>query len=120
VNFVVDLNVATDWTGFLAGAGFTAVHWSDEGAPNATDRELLQWTAERGYVLLTADLDEAAAVAAAGNSRPGVILAPPGALTPETLGGAVLAAIHRAKSALAAGAIVTIVAGDAPARIRPL
>jgi predicted nuclease of predicted toxin-antitoxin system len=120
MNIVVDMNLCADWTGFLGGAGHTAVHWADEGAPNASDRELLQWAAERNYVVLAADLDTAAVAAASLEAKPSVILAPLRLLTPEALGSAVLGAIHQAKTALGQGAIVTIAAEEGtPAHVHP-
>jgi len=97
MNFLVDMNLSPSWAEFLSGAGFTAVHWSDEGAPNASDHELMHWAAERDYIVLTADLDFAAILAATEGHRPSVILVRNDILTPAVLGGAVLAAIHQAK-----------------------
>ena len=60
MNFLIDMNLPASWTDFLTGAGHTAVDWSDEGPPDASDHALLAWAADRDYVILTADLDLAA------------------------------------------------------------
>lgn len=120
MNFLVDMNLPPTWVDFLTGAGFTAVHWSDEGAPDAPDRALMRWAAERDYFVLNADLDFAAVLAATEGRRPSVILVRSDGLTPEALGGAVLAAIHQAGNELAAGAIVSVDAEKARLRILPL
>lgn len=52
MKFVVDMNLSPQWVGFLGGAGFDAVHWSDVGPANATDSEVLAWVAERSWILI--------------------------------------------------------------------
>ena len=118
MNFLVDMNLSASWTDFLTGAGHTAVDWSDEGPPDAPDRALLTWAADRDYVILTADLDPAALPAAA--KRPGVMILACGDLTPDALGYAVLEAIHEAGAELAKGAVVAVAGEPAPLRILPL
>jgi predicted nuclease of predicted toxin-antitoxin system len=114
------MNLSPSWVDFLTGAGFTAVHWSDEGAPDASDHVLMQWAAEREYIVLTADLDFAAILAATERQGPSVILVRNAILTPDVLGSAVLAAIHQAKKELATGAIISVDAERARLRILPL
>src|SRR6266508_1725015 len=67
---LVDMNLSPGWVNFLAEAGFEAVHWSDVGAGSAPDSELMQWAAERGFVVLTADLDFGAILATTQGRRP--------------------------------------------------
>jgi predicted nuclease of predicted toxin-antitoxin system len=120
MNILVDMNLSPTWTDFLTGAGFSAVHWSMVGAPDATDRALAVWAAERGYVVLTADLGFAALLAATGSRRPSVITIRSDLLTPESVGSAVLEAIHKAKEELADGAIISVDADRARGRVLPL
>lgn len=114
MNFLIDMNVPSSWADFLTGAGHTAVDWSDEGHPDASDRDVFAWTAERRYILLTADLDGAAALA---GPAPGVIILPCDVLTPEALGHAVLAVLHRSSAELAAGAVIAVDADPARSRV---
>jgi len=120
MNVLVDMNLSPSWVDFLTGAGFTAVHWSDEGAPNASDRAIMQWCAEREYVVLTADMDFSAILAASEGLRPSVMLVRGEILTPDGLGSAVLEAIHKTRGELAAGAIVSVDAQRARLRVLPL
>lgn len=114
MNFLIDMNLPPSWADFLAGAGHTAVEWSDEGHPDAPDRDVLAWATERHYILFTADLDADAALA---GPAPGVIILPCGVLTPEALGHAVLAAIHRSSAELAAGAVIAVDSDPARSRV---
>jgi predicted nuclease of predicted toxin-antitoxin system len=120
MNFLVDMNLSPSWVDFLSGAGFTAVHWSNEGLPTASDHVLMAWAAERDYIVLTADLDFAAILAATGRRRPSVILVRSDVLTPDVLGNAILGAIHRTKEELIAGAIVSVDIQRARLRVLPL
>jgi predicted nuclease of predicted toxin-antitoxin system len=120
MNFLIDMNLSPCWADFLNQAGFTAIHWSAVGSPNAPDRELMHWAAQREYIVLTADLDFAAILAATERRRPSVILVRSDILTPDRLGGAVLAAIQKTKEELVAGAIVSVDAERARLRVLPL
>jgi predicted nuclease of predicted toxin-antitoxin system len=120
MNFLVDMNLSPSWADFLAEAGFTAIHWSKQGPPTASDREIMRWAAERDFVVLTADLDFSAILAATDRRRPSVILLRNDILTPLALGSAVLAAINKAKDELVAGAIISLDAERARLRVLPL
>lgn len=58
------MNLSPRWVVFLVTAGWEAVHWSAVGRANAPDAEVMRWAAERGFVLLTHDLDFSAILAA--------------------------------------------------------
>jgi hypothetical protein len=64
MKFLVDMNLSPSWVSFLADAGFAAVHWSKVGRGDAPDIEVMQWAAEHDHVVLTADLDFGAILAA--------------------------------------------------------
>lgn len=105
---------------FLAEAGFEAVHWSDIGSAKAPDSELMQWAAERGYVVLTADLDFGAILAATQSSRPSVVQVRSDLLTPSAVGRMVVAGLRQARQELLEGALISVDAARARLRILPL
>ena len=117
---LVDMNLSPRWVGFLADAGFEAIHWSEVGAGNASDSEVMGWAAESGYVVLTADLDFGAILAATQRRGPSVVLLRSENLAPDVAGNMVLAAIRQAVQELADGAILSIDANRARLRILPL
>jgi predicted nuclease of predicted toxin-antitoxin system len=96
MNIAIDMNLSPDWDAFLTRAGFVAVHWSDEGPPNATDADFLHWAAENDYIALTADWDVSAQLGA-GRPKLGVVMLGSGILTPGHLGQAVLKAIQQSE-----------------------
>jgi predicted nuclease of predicted toxin-antitoxin system len=120
MKILVDMNLSPRWVGFLASAGLDAVHWSQIGAADALDVELMRWAAEHGHVILTNDLDFGAILAAAEARRPSVIQLRSDVLKPDVMGPAVLAAIHQVRQELDEGALVSIDALRARLRILPL
>jgi predicted nuclease of predicted toxin-antitoxin system len=120
MNFLVGMNLSPRWADYLEKSGFAAVHWSDCGLPTASDRELMHWAEQRGHIVLTADLDFPAILAATESRQPSVVVLRGDELTPEALGSALLAAIRQMEPELSAGAILSVDARRARLRILPL
>ena len=120
MKLLVDMNLSPAWVRFLAEAGFDAVHWSQVGPGNAADRVLMEWAAAHDHVLLTADLDFGAILAATRLTRPSVIQVRSDLLSPKVIGHAVLSAIRQAEPELIEGALVSVDATRARLRILPL
>jgi predicted nuclease of predicted toxin-antitoxin system len=72
------------------------------------------------HVLLTADLDFGAILAATGGTQPSVIQIRSDLLTADAIGATVIAAIRQAEQELLAGALVSMDAVRATLRILPL
>jgi predicted nuclease of predicted toxin-antitoxin system len=117
---LVDMNLSPDWARFLAEAGFEAVHWSNVGSKSATDSELMQWAAENDHIILTADLDFGAILAATHGIKPSVVQVRSDLLSPGAVRGAVLRAVRQAHQELLDGALISIDAAHARLRILPL
>jgi predicted nuclease of predicted toxin-antitoxin system len=119
MKFLVDMNLSPSWVNFLRDAGFAAVHWSMIGEGDAPDIELMQWAAEREHVVLTADLDFGAILAATRRRQPSVIQIRADVPTPAVVGRAVLSAVRQTRAELAQGAIVSVDAARARLRVLP-
>jgi predicted nuclease of predicted toxin-antitoxin system len=120
MNFLVAMNLSPRWADYLKKSGFSVLHWSDLGPPTASDRELMQWAAQRGYVVLTADLDFPAILAGTEGREPSVIVLRSDNLTPEALGRQVVTAIRQVGPELSAGAILSVDVRQARLRVLPL
>jgi predicted nuclease of predicted toxin-antitoxin system len=59
----VDVNLAPAWADRLRALGHDAEHWSQLGALDAPDSEILAWAEEHNAIVLTCDLDFGAMVA---------------------------------------------------------
>jgi predicted nuclease of predicted toxin-antitoxin system len=120
MNLLLDMNLSPAWIDFLANAGFKAVHWSTFGRSDAEDSVLMDWAVKHDHVVLTADLDFGAILAATGAKHPSVLQIRSGILTPQAIGGAVLAALRQAHQELLDGALVSVDAARSRLRILPL
>ena len=114
------MNLSPDWADFLAGNGWTAVHWSSVGCADAPDEDLLSWADKRGFVLITQDLDFGLLLVREGAHRPSVIQIRAQGTLPSDIGLAVLNAIAAAQQHLQSGAMVTIEPSRMRVRVLPL
>ncbi|HZT27686.1 MAG TPA: DUF5615 family PIN-like protein [Pseudolabrys sp.] len=117
---LVDMNLSPEWVQFLGEAGHQAIHWSKIGMPGAADAELMHWALENGYVVLTADLDFGAILAATNRTGPSVILVRSDNLAPRVIGDVISLTLGQAQQQLLDGALVSVDATRARLRILPL
>ena len=108
MKFLVDMNLSPLRVPFLAGHGYTAVHWSTLGPPSAPDRKIPEFAAANGYVVFTHDPDFGMLLAVHKRSRPSVIQVRSQDVLPAAIGEAVLSAIRTAQAHLEKGALVTV------------
>jgi predicted nuclease of predicted toxin-antitoxin system len=73
MKLVVDMNLSTDWVSALRAAGIEAVHWATLGPLEASDSVIMAWAHANQAIVLTRDLDFAAALMMQGRSSPSVI-----------------------------------------------
>jgi predicted nuclease of predicted toxin-antitoxin system len=117
---LIDMNLSPAWTTFLSEANIPATHWSEVGPIDAPDRSIMAYAAERGFILLTHDLDLGAILAASRGSKPSVVQIRSDDLRIDSIGRAVLRALRSAETELAAGALITVQPGRTRLRILPL
>jgi predicted nuclease of predicted toxin-antitoxin system len=120
MRLLIDMNLSPSWEAALKEAGHEAVHWSRVGAPNASDRQLMDWAAANDHVVVTADLDFSAILAALQTGKPSVIQIRSGLLTPEAIGPKVVETLRALAGDLSSGALVSINAERARLRVLPL
>ncbi len=116
---LVDMNLSPAWTDFLRASGFEAVHWSAVGRGNESDADLMNWAAKRSHIVLTADLDFSAILAATQRRQPSVVQIRADILTPAAIGERVVAAIRQAREELERGAVISVDTARARLRILP-
>lgn len=93
---------------------------STVGRGDAPDAEIMMLAAERGYVVLTHDLDFGAILAATNGERPSVVQIRAEDVSPAVIGSRVVAALRQVESELDAGALLTIDADRTRLRLLPL
>ena len=57
MKFLIDVNLSPKWVNLLEAAGFEAVRWTEVGAANASDSEIMRYAASADYVVMTHDQD---------------------------------------------------------------
>ena len=120
MNVLIDMNLSPAWIPHLEGAGHAAIHWSQVGAPTATDHTLLAWAKTHGYVVFTHDLDFGAILAATGEDSPSVIQLRLLDISPASCAPLLLAVVDRFADYLEVGAIISVDPERSRARILPL
>jgi predicted nuclease of predicted toxin-antitoxin system len=117
VKILVDISLSPQWVEFLGEVGFEATHWSAVGRAEACDAEVLEFAAERGWVLFTHDLDFGALLAAKKAERPGVIQVRTLDILPSAISEMFVDTIRRSEAQLEAGALVVIDAASHALRV---
>jgi predicted nuclease of predicted toxin-antitoxin system len=120
MKLLVDMNLSPRWVGVLAEANIAAVHWSNAGAHNASDSEIMDYARANGYIVLTHDLDFGAILAATQGAKPSVVQIRAGDVTPEAIGKSVITALKQMEHELEEGALITVDPQHARLRVLPL
>jgi len=120
MKLIVDMNLSPRWIGLLVQAGIEATHWSELGANNAPDSEIMAYASVHNYVVLTHDLDFSAILAATHGMKPSVVQIRAEDVSPDVIGFQVIAALRRMESELADGALLTIEPNRTRMRLLPL
>jgi predicted nuclease of predicted toxin-antitoxin system len=107
VKFVVDMNLSPKWVARLSTSGHDAVHWSAIGVPGASDQDIASWALAERCIVLTADLDFGALLAASRADGPSVVQLRSAVLRPSIIGDSVVHAIAAASLELLKGAFMT-------------
>ncbi|MDR1506866.1 MAG: DUF5615 family PIN-like protein [Treponema sp.] len=108
MKILVDMNLAPRWAELLSRQGVEAVHWSIAGSPKAPDTEIMAYARDKGYAVLTRDLDFSAILASTGRDSPSVIQIRTADARPEKIFKPVFRALSGLTAELEKGAIVTI------------
>jgi predicted nuclease of predicted toxin-antitoxin system len=114
------MNLSPRWKRFLADAGIEAAHWSDLGASNAPDAEIMAFARSHDYVLLTHDLDFSAILAATHGEKPSVVQIRSEDVSPEAVGQAVAGAVRQVADELDRGALLSVEPDRMRMRLLPL
>ena len=120
MKLLIDMNLSPRWVSFLAASQIEAAHWSSVGAPHATDPEIMAYARERGYVVLTHDLDFSAILATTHGAGPSVVQLRSDELSPNAIGTQVVNAVKQLESQLQSGALVSVEPRRTKVRMLPL
>jgi predicted nuclease of predicted toxin-antitoxin system len=119
MKILIDMNLPPRWVMFFAAVGLEALHWSQVGTPGASDRDVMIWARDNGYVVFTHDLDFSALLAATQGEDPSVIQVRTQNILPDAIGDLVIDSLEKFQGELEKGAIITIDPSRARLRILP-
>ena len=120
MKIMVDMNLSPSWVTVLLASGHDALHWSSVGAPDAPDREIMDWARANRYVVFTHDLDFGAILAASQGLAPSVIQIRTQDVTPGACADILLDALTRFRGHLDQGALVSLDQNRSRVRVLPL
>lgn len=120
MKLLVDMNLSPRWARTLVNAGIDAAHWSELGASDAPDLEIMAFARARDYVVLTHDLDFGAILAATQGEKPSVVQIRAEDASPDLIGGRIVQALRQMAAELAQGALLTIEPSRVRLRVLPL
>jgi predicted nuclease of predicted toxin-antitoxin system len=120
MRLLVDMNLSPRWVELMVASGIEAVHWSTLGAVDATDAAIMTLARNKGYVVLTHDLDFSAILATTCGSKPSVVQIRSGDVSPDGIGSMVIGALRQMAAELEQGALLTIDPGRMRLRLLPL
>jgi predicted nuclease of predicted toxin-antitoxin system len=124
MKLLLDACMPLEWADFLRRHGHECVAWLEFGPPNAPDTEIMKWANERGFVVLTNDLDFGKLLAFSRATHPSIIQFRAQDIRPSALGKLALRALdeHRARleGTQGEGALITVEAERFRTRILPL
>jgi predicted nuclease of predicted toxin-antitoxin system len=120
MKLIVDMNLSPSWVSSLNAAGFDASHWSELGAVNAPDAEIMAFAAANGFIVLTHDLDFGAILAVTNGLGPSVVQIRSLDVSPVSIGPKVIAGLRQMAVELNDGALLTIEPERTRIRLLPL
>lgn len=120
VHVLIDMNLSPEWIAEFSKHGWSSVHWSAIGDPQADDASIMAWALSHGYLVFTRDLDFGTTLALTHASGPSVLQMRGQDLLPEDAGPLVAAALRRHEAALEIGALVVIDLKKSRVRVLPL
>lgn len=102
------MNISPKWVELLAAHGHETVHWSNIGAPGASDATIMDWARDHDHVVMTSNLDFGEILAITNGALPSVLPLRDGRNNPAPNLPMVLNALAESARALVKGALVTI------------
>lgn len=108
MKILIDMNLSPRWIKLFYDAGLESAHWSIIGAPNAPDKEIMNYAKDNGYIVLTHDLDFSAILAVTHGEKPSVVQIRAENVSPDVIGLPVITAIRQMTAELEEGALITV------------
>ena len=120
MKLLLDMNLSPLWKSRLAELSIESDHWSNIGAANASDTEIMAYAKANRLIVLTQDLDFSAILAATNGELPSVVQIRGSEVSFEVIGNQVVAALIQMTAELESGALLSIDPTRTRMRLLPL
>ena len=120
MKLLVDMNLSPRFVSALNDSGFSAIHWSEVGAFDAPDIEILAYAFLNDQVVVTHDLDFSAILAKTQAIRPSVIQIRATQTNSRELINTFIKALNQYEKKLNQGALLTIEEKSTRIRLLPI
>ena len=119
MKFLIDMNLPPEWVNVFEQHGWHAIHWQEVGDPRASDKSIMAWARQNGYVVFTRDLDFGTLLATTFTNTRSVIQVRAKDIMPQTLGNLLMEVLREHESVLDSGALLTVTEDRTRVRILP-
>jgi len=120
MKILLDMNVPIDYAAHLSKRGFEALRWSDVGASDAADSEIMAYAHCNNYIVLTYDLDFSAILSVTHELKPSVVQIRASDMYAEQAADIISGYLHQYADEMRKGAILSIDLKKARLRLLPL
>lgn len=120
MKLLIDMNLSPEFCPRLKQAGWESTHWSEVGASNAPDAEIMEWARQNECVVITHDLDFGAILAVTRADAPSVLQVRTQDVTPDYLVPLLTTVLTDHLQSIASGALVIVEETRSRVRILPL
>ena len=120
MKLLVDMNLSPRFVSVLNASGFSALHWSEVGAFDAPDIEILAYALLNDQVVVTHDLDFSTILAKTRAIRPSVIQIRATQTNSRELINTFIKALNQYEKKLNQGALLTIEEKSTRIRLLPI
>jgi len=120
MKILLDMNIPLRYVTLLSGKCLEVLRWSDVGAQNATDAEIMEYARANNFVVMTCDLDFGTILSVTRESKPSVVQIRGSLINAEKAVDIIVAALFQCADELNKGAILSIDSKNARLRLLPL
>ncbi|MDR1538422.1 MAG: DUF5615 family PIN-like protein [Clostridiales bacterium] len=120
MKLLLDMNLPPCLAELITAQGIEAKHWHHIGAPDATDKEILEFALNNDFVLLTCDLDISAILSYTHGLKPSVIQLRTKEFKADSIIPLIVPILKNSSSELEQGAILTLDLIKMRVRLLPL